>query len=108
MISLDSFGVISYYGVVVRSHNEMKKTGNAKLDSLIDDWRASGRSAWVSPLVKLVSLNGGARKSYRETLATLNAWAHKERPLEAERLITKGRLGGGTFRWIPASEVEAL
>lgn len=32
----------------------------------------------------------------------------KERPLEAERLITKGRLGGGTFRWIPASEGEAL
>jgi hypothetical protein len=44
---------------------------------------------------------------YKITIATLNAWAHKERPLEAERLITKGRLGGGTFRWIPASEGEA-
>lgn len=86
----------------------MKKTGNAKLDALIDAWRASGRAAWVSPLVKRVSLNGGARKSYRETLTVLNAWAHKERPLEAERLIARGMLGGGTFRWIPASEGEAL
>jgi hypothetical protein len=88
----------------------MKKTGNAKLDALIDDWRASGRVAFVYPRQKRVSLNGGASKPYQDALTVLSGWkkSHKERPLEAERLITKGRLGGGTFRWIPASEVEAL
>lgn len=50
----------------------MKKTGNAKLDVLIDAWRASGRVAFVYPRQKRVSLNGGASKSYQEALAVLS------------------------------------
>ena len=51
------------------------KTGVAKLDALLDAYRASGRIAFVHPVKKLISLNGGRAKPYAEVLAYLTNWS---------------------------------
>jgi len=54
-------------------------TGNAHLDTLINEWRASGRLAFVYPKRKEVSLNGGSAKSYATTLAYLKECKQREK-----------------------------
>ena len=73
------------------------------IDKLLKEYRATGRLAFYHPRKQTISLNGGKHVPVKEALKKIRETLRDIRPLEAERLIAKGRLGGGSFRFIPAS-----